>query len=364
MKLGIFMMPLHPPGRVHAETYEEDLELISHADKLGYSEAWIGEHFLLPWENMPSPELFIARALGETERIKFGTGVVLLHFHDPVHVAHRIAMLDHLARGRLYFGIGAGGSASDAEMFGIDTNVGTLRDRMREAVELIVKIWEDGPFNYQGRFFSLTQPEDRTHMEVGFHMRPYQRPHPPIAVAGASARSETLELAGEMGWLPLSGGLVHSSGLSDTWRSVEKGASRSGKNPSRSDWRISREVHVAESSNEAVEDVLNGPFARDFTQYWTKLIGQGPRGLGTFKLSPEMPDEAVTPQHMLDNFWIVGDPDECAHKIRKLYQDSGGFGTLMIQTTDWGKDTGKAHRSLELMAKEVLPALEDLNPNQ
>ena len=75
-----------------------------------------------------------------------------------------------------------------------------------------------------------------------------------------------------------------------------------------------------------------------------------------------MPDEAVTPEYMLQNFWIVGDPDECANKIRELYRDSGGFGTLLLQTTDWGKDTNKGHRSLELMAKEVLPALGDLTP--
>ena len=205
MKLGIFMMPLHPPGRVHAETYDEDLELIKLADRLGYSEAWIGEHFLLPWENMPSPDLFIARALGETEQIVFGTGVVLLHFHNPVFVAHRIAMLDHLAKGRLYFGVGAGGSASDTELFEIDTDAGSLRDRMREGVEVIVRLWEEGPFEYEGTFFNLGKPEDRSHLEMGFHMTPYQKPHPPIAVAGASARSETLELGGEKEWWPLSG---------------------------------------------------------------------------------------------------------------------------------------------------------------
>ena len=74
-----------------------------------------------------------------------------------------------------------------------------------------------------------------------------------------------------------------------------------------------------------------------------------------------MPDEAVTPEYMLENFWIVGDPEECTAKIRKVYEDSGGFGTLLVQTNDWGRDTSKAHRSLELLAKEVVPALADLD---
>ena len=80
-------MPLHYPERLHADTFQEDIELMEYADGLGYSEAWIGEHFLLPFENMPSPELFIARALGVTKQMSFGTGVSLLGFHNPAHIS-------------------------------------------------------------------------------------------------------------------------------------------------------------------------------------------------------------------------------------------------------------------------------------
>ncbi len=129
MELGLFLMPLHYPHRPHAETYQEDLELMAHADALGYTEAWIGEHFNLPWENMPSPEIFIARALGVTDQMKFGTGVSLLHYHHPAHVALRIAMLDHMSRGRIFLGIGSGGGDVDNKMFGLDPDAGSTRDR-------------------------------------------------------------------------------------------------------------------------------------------------------------------------------------------------------------------------------------------
>ena len=362
MKLGLFMMPLHPPGRLHAETYDEDLETVVLADRLGYSEAWIGEHFLLPWENMPAPELFIARAIGETENIVLGTGVVLLALHNPVLEAHRLAMLDHLAKGRFYFGIGAGGGPIDFETFVIDGDLGGPRERMTECVELIVRLWEEGPFEHQGRFYNVGIPEDRTEMELGFHMKPYQKPHPPIAVAGASVRSETLELAGEKGWWPLSGGLVHASAIKNNWESVLTGAAKTGKEPSRRDWRIARDIFIADSSQEARDMALNGTLARDFVEYWKRLIGNGPRGLDTFKYDPSIPDEALTPEYMLEHYWIVGDPEECTQKIRDLYRDSGGFGTLLIQTTDWGRDNDKWHRCLELLATEVLPGLQDLSP--
>ena len=81
-----------------------------------------------------------------------------------------------------------------------------------------------------------------------------------------------------------------------------------------------------------------------------------------FKYDPGIPDEAVTPEYMLDNYWIVGDPDHCIREIRELYRRAGGFGTLLVQTDDWGKDTSKLHRSLELLATEVMPAVKDLEP--
>lgn len=362
MKFGLFMMPLHPPGRPIAETYDEDLELVRLADQLGFSEIWIGEHMMLPWENMPTPELFIARALGETEQLVFGTGVILLHLHDPVQLAHRIAMLDHLAKGRFMLGIGSGGMPNDAEILRIDGEPEAMRARMIEGIDLVLRLWEEGPFDFDGEFYSIRKPQDRPEMEIAFHMRPYQQPHPPIAVAGASVRSSTLELAGERGWLPLSASLVHATQLASNWESVEAGAKRTGRTPSKANWRLARQVYVAETTEQARKEALNGALGRDFSQYWTRLIGNGPRGLATFKYDPDIPDEDVTSEYMLDNYWIVGDPDHCVREIRDLYARTGGFGTLLVQTDDWGNKNRQFHRSMELLATEVMPALKDLEP--
>ena len=362
MKFGLFMMPLHPPGRPPAETYDEDLELVRRADRLGFSEIWVGEHMLLPWENMPTPELFIARALGETKRIVFGTGVMLLHFHDPVQVAHRIAMLDHLAKGRFMFGIGSGGTPSDAEMLRIDSDPAAQRARMMEGIELVLSIWESGPQDFDGRFYSTRKPQDRTEMEVTFHMRPYQQPHPPIAVAGGSVRSSTLAMAGERGWIPMSASLVHASQLPANWESILEGAERGGRTPSRTEWRIARQIYVAETTEQARMEALEGALAHDFTDYWMRLIGNSPGGVDTFKYDADIPDEDVTPEYMLDNYWIVGDPDYCIEKIKEMYDQAGGFGTLLIQTDDWGNGNEQFYRSMELLANEVLPAVQDLEP--
>lgn len=139
MLLGLFMMPLHPPYRPIADCYDRDIDQLVTGDKLGFVEAWLGEHFTEKWENPPAPDLLIAKALALTKNIRFGTGVTLLGMHEPAYLAHRLAMLDHLARGRFQWGIGLGGSPSDMMLMGLDPS--TARGRATEALEVILALW-------------------------------------------------------------------------------------------------------------------------------------------------------------------------------------------------------------------------------
>ena len=127
------------------------------ADRLGYHEVWIGEHLTERWENAPAPELLIAQALLKTEKIILATGVTLLALHNPVEVAHRIAMLDHLARGRFYWGIGGGAIPTDLALFGLDpSRPAEVRARSAEALDVILKLWaSEGQFSYHGKFFNV-----------------------------------------------------------------------------------------------------------------------------------------------------------------------------------------------------------------
>lgn len=360
MKLGLFLMPLHRPDSFHADTYDEDLKLMEVADGLGYDEAWIGEHFTLPWENMPSPELFIARALGVAPNMKFGTGVSLLHFHHPAHVALRIAQLDHMARGRLYFGIGSGAGPADMDMFRIDADQGPIHDRMMEAIDVIQKFWAGEPFQHKGTYYDTGIPEPSGDGLFNYHMTPFQTPHPPIAVAGSSPGSGTLSVVGEKGWIPLSSCFLHEKHLPSHREVVMNGASKADMPAPRAEWRISREIYVAEDGDQARKEAVEGPMGQFFTDYWIPLLGNG-NALEGLKIDPDMATEDITPEYMLENVWIVGDPDECAARLRKLHEDVGGFGTLLALCHDWGDLTPKWHRSLELLSKQVMPALSDLD---
>src|SRR4029453_10578793 len=160
MKYGLFMMPSHPPERNIYDAHQWDLDYLALCESLGYDEAWIGEHFTSPWEPIPAPDIMIAQALMRTKRIKLGTGAHLLPFHHPAELAHRVAYLDHLAQGRFLFGVGSSGLPSDWGLFNIDGNAGQHRDMTREALDIILKLWEsEKPFRYEGKFWTVNYPD-------------------------------------------------------------------------------------------------------------------------------------------------------------------------------------------------------------
>ena len=135
MKFGLFLPPMHPLGEDPTLALDRDIELVQWLDSLGYDEAWIGEHHSVGWETIGSPELFMAVAAERTRHIKLGTGVISLPYHHPLMVADRMALLDHLTKGRVMLGVGPGSLASDAYMLGLDPIV--LRERMDEALGII-----------------------------------------------------------------------------------------------------------------------------------------------------------------------------------------------------------------------------------
>jgi alkanesulfonate monooxygenase SsuD/methylene tetrahydromethanopterin reductase-like flavin-dependent oxidoreductase (luciferase family) len=359
MQFGLFMMPLHPPERSFAESYDRDLAQIVLADRLGYHEVWIGEHLTERWENAPAPELLIAQALLKTEKIILATGVTLLALHNPVEVAHRIAMLDHLARGRFYWGIGGGAIPTDLALFGLDSSRPVeVRARSAEALDVILKLWaSEGQFSYHGKFFQVTAPDMDPVKERGFYMKPYQKPHPPIGVAATSLGSGSIRLAGERGWIPMSSSLLAPIHLKDHWHLVEAGAASAGRVADRQQWRIGRDIFVAETSalaREHARQVLGRNYVRH--QYPNRY---GSSQMAATKIDPSMPDEAVDVDYMMEHMWIVGDPQECADRIRQLYETVGGFGMLLAITQD-SDNAEWDHRSLQLLMEEVGPRVADL----
>ena len=334
MRFGAFLAPFHDPRENPTLALERDLDVIVAMDRLGFDEAWVGEHHSTGWEYIASPEIFLAVAAERTRHIRLGTGAVSLTYHHPLMVADRIVLLDHLTRGRINFGVGPGGHLSDAAMLGIPS--AEIRDRMEQNLEAILHL--------------LTSTEPLTASGPGWEMhdavlqlRPYQRPHPPLAIPSLESPFG-MALAGRVGAAPLSL-FFGVSDLPAQWAITEDAAARAGRTASRDDWRIVVPVHLAETREQAVEETRSGAGEWMF-EYVQALTGRPAPVPG--------PKDMAVDQMIEAGSWVVGTPDDLIEFIRGLEDRTGGFGTFLAWGHEWAGPEATL-RSLDLFARFVMP---------
>ncbi|WP_370185014.1 LLM class flavin-dependent oxidoreductase [Rhodococcus wratislaviensis] len=368
MKLGLFFAPAHPPERTqelggYKRMFDWDISVIKHADTLGYEEIWYGEHFTHLWEPVPSPDLILQTAARETTNIKLGAGTFLPPLHHPAELASRISYQDQLFEGRYMVGFGAGSVPTDLKMFNIDMAAGEHRDMNREAVEIIVKYWtEEGPWRYEGKYWTCEKIAPDAFGPVpgtlGHHLRPFQDPHPPIAISGLSPNSPSLELAGEMGYLPISLNM-NNRFMAGHWETVERGARKSGRTANRDDWRIAREVFVADTDEEAIDHVRSGFYGRFYRDQLLPVFKNLGGIADNWKHDDSVTYDELTLDYLIEHMFVVGSVETVTQKILDMQRDSGGFGTLLVEAMDYEDDKDAWFRSLELLAKEVAPRVKD-----
>jgi alkanesulfonate monooxygenase SsuD/methylene tetrahydromethanopterin reductase-like flavin-dependent oxidoreductase (luciferase family) len=188
LRFGTFLAPFHAPGQNPTLAMQRDLRLIEHLDALGYDEAWIGEHHSAGSEIIASPEIFIAAAAERTRNIKLGTGVTSIAYHNPLWVADRMVMLDHLTRGRTMLGVGPGSLPTDSAMIGL--NPTDTRELLDVNLDIIVRLLRG----------EVVTQETRTHrlVDAQLQLRPYTDPCFDIAVAAVASPTGP-RLAGKYG---------------------------------------------------------------------------------------------------------------------------------------------------------------------
>ncbi|HEX4868445.1 MAG TPA: LLM class flavin-dependent oxidoreductase [Acidimicrobiales bacterium] len=342
LRFGIFLAPFHPVGQNPTLAIERDLDLLEHLDSLGFDEAWIGEHHSAGYEIIASPEVFIAAASQRTKHLMLGTGVSSLPYHQPLMLADRMVLLDHLTRGRVMFGVGPGALPSDAFMMGID--VARQRDMMEEAFEAIIELLEGKePVNRSTDWFTLR--------EARLQLRPYSDPCFEIAVAAQVSPSGP-RLAGRFGRSLLSIGATSAGGfdiLGSHWQVMEERAAEFGTTVSRRGWRLVGPMHIADTKEQAYEDVGFGlPQWLDYFQRVAALP------LGVDSTDPKEMADAMN----ASGFAVIGTPDDAIAQIERLAAQSGGFGTFLTMAQEWA-DRPAMWRSYELMARYVFPHFQD-----
>ena len=337
MRFGLFMAPFHPTGQNPTLALERDLELIEHLDRLGFHEVWIGEHHSGGYEIISSPEVFIAAAAARTKYIRLGSGVNSLPYHQPLMLADRFVLLDHLTRGRAMLGCGPGQLTSDAHMLGIPAD--TQRPRMDEALDAIMALLRGETVTKQTDWFTLA------------------------GRAPAAEAVQRTEHRGRGRGLDLThrrqgGRQVRHRAALDRGDDEDRASTRSARTGRRGTRSPRSTVTPPNGRSGASSARCTSPRRRSrraptsstascpFSKYFTHVLPAGPtRG--------DTPEEIIANVDE-DGFAVIGTPDDAIAKIESLVDESGGFGTFLLFGHDWASPAATKH-SFELFAQYVMP---------
>jgi limonene 1,2-monooxygenase len=342
LRAGVFLAPFHPVDEDPTLAIERDLQLCEHLDAVGFDEAWIGEHHSAGYEIIASPELFIAAAAQRTRRIRLGTGVISLPYHNPLMVADRILQLDHMTRGRAMFGVGPGLLPTDAEMLGID--IAKQRERMAEALGVILRLIDGETVTEQSEWYTLRNARCQ--------LRPYTHPRPEFAVASTITPSGA-KLAGkhDLGLLCVAATQTQAYDALDTnWRIATDVAQQHGRTMDRQRLRLVGPMHLAETREQAMKDVQFG--LRKWIDYFARVNPTA----GGDDLAARDPAQAMIDSRRA----VIGTPDDAIQQLQRLTRKTGGFGTFLLLAHNWA-DFERTKKSYELFARHVLPAFNGAN---
>jgi alkanesulfonate monooxygenase SsuD/methylene tetrahydromethanopterin reductase-like flavin-dependent oxidoreductase (luciferase family) len=357
MRLGYFTMPIHPLRRNYVETLREDREAILLCDRLGYAEAYVGEHLTDSAETITDCCVFLASLVHDTEQITLGTGTVNLTNSHPAALASKTAMLDNMLEGRFIVGVSPGGLPSDWEMFGNLSGV-DRRAKSEECMDHVIALWTgEAPYDREGEHWTLsTRKTLLREIGQGVMIRPYQRPHPRVVVTAAEPSSKSVTHAGERGFEVISANFLLPQWVKTHWPTYVEARASSGASADPRTWRVAKTVFVGDDEETAREYAFgpDSPYRFYYDQLGSKLIRAGRANL--FKTHEEMPDEDVTTDYLLDKLVIAGSVEQVVDRLLAFRDEVGEFGTLLYCGTDWVSPE-LAKRSLELMATDVMPAL-------
>jgi limonene 1,2-monooxygenase len=346
LRFGVFHAPYHlPMGQNPNLALHRDVAFVKHLDQLGFDEAWIGEHHSCGCEIIPDPITFIANVAPQTSNIRLGTGVLSLPYHNPLWVADRFILLDHLTRGRAMLGLGPGALTTDAYMIGIDPL--EQRNALEEDVDILMRLFAGETVSVKTARYELV--EARTQV----------RPYSDFDVAVAAVASPTgPRIAGKYGAGILSIGATMSAMAPDGvdtlalhWDVMEQKAAEYGQVADRSQWRLVGPMYIAETREKAREEVRHGIDA------WFDYF-QDVQAAVHFEVAGKTTDERI--DFVINSgLGVIGTPDDAIEQISKLQaQSAGGFGAYLVMTHEWANWANTLH-SYELMAERVFPAFQD-----
>ena len=342
MKFGTFHLFQKPPGRSDSDVFAAELAQIESAEALGFDGVWLAEHHF-QWYGIGTDLMQIgAWVAARTERVRIGTAIVTLPFHDPLRLAEQAATLDIMSGGRLDLGVGRGYQATEFAGFGVPMD--ESRARFDECIEILIRAWTEESFSYDGRF---TQVQD-----VSVLPKPLQAPHPPIYVASWMT-PETIRYAAERGYPIISPAGLAADQIKTNYQLYRETLELAGR-PGDADLPALVHVYVDDSDERAKE--IGADYSRRYGASLATLgspsakDGELPAGYSTYD-GFEMGAQVRETRQELKLF---GSPETVARRIEWL-RDELGVNYVLCWMNMGGLDPELVQRSMGLFAREVMP---------
>ncbi len=352
MQLDLFYelsVPAHS-GRDEQQVYADTLEELVLADRLGFGAAWLVEHHLMPeYSHSSAPDLFLAAAAQRTRHLRLGLAVVPLPYHHPVQVAERAATLDLLSGGRLELGLGRGFDPAEQRLFGVAP--AAARSMMLESIDILRRLFAGDAVSFRGEHYTLEG--------VRLLPRPVQRPHPPLWLAAVSP--ESYDQAAALGLGVLAGPFKPWVMIRRDLHRYRRACTAPTPVPANRQLAMTAGILCLEDGTAARR------LAADcFPWFYHRLLETTApvlerlvdgyryyRRLGRFRHL--LRRAATLPVLERLGLVIAGDPAHCTRALARLR--AAGVDRVLCAVGAGAVDTAVVRESLEVLAREVAPAL-------
>jgi alkanesulfonate monooxygenase SsuD/methylene tetrahydromethanopterin reductase-like flavin-dependent oxidoreductase (luciferase family) len=323
------------------DAFAQGMAQVEDAERWGLDAIWLAEIHQQANRSVLSVPMTVASAIAaRTSRIKIGTAVQVLPLCHPLRLAEESATVDQISRGRLMLGVGRSGNPRAYAAYGVPYS--ESRERFYETLDILKLAWTQPSFSYEGRFHSFN--------EARAVPRPYQQPHPPIRIAGAS--EDTFPVLGKLGY-PLfvavrSGSLAGLAPDLKAYREAYKAAGHPGKG----DVHLRLTLHVAETDalarEQAEPSIMLG---------YKKLITQL-EGSPNKRRRAELEEvRTITYADVQRDKVVIGGPEFVADRLRQLREELGIDGILAELNFGGIVPSDHMMQSLRLLCEEVRPRL-------
>ncbi|MET7550928.1 LLM class flavin-dependent oxidoreductase [Streptomyces sp. NPDC005500] len=360
MKFGWFVY-FQERGIPTADMYNEYLQEIQLADRLGYDEVWLAEHHFSHYATLPSPNTLLAAIAALTSRIRLGNMVTVLPLYNPLRLAEEIGMIDQLSNGRFNLGIGSGVAPEEFTRYHMPMS--EAKPRFNEALQVLLTSFTQDRFDFDGQFYH--------YRDVELVPKPVQQPYPPLCQAVFSGDSTRWCAERNIPIARIYETFDDAREKAALYRALAPGYTRpptpqSGSPsfidsyPGQPSVRFFRPVYVAETTEQAMAEAIP-EFYRHFVRFagadrephqeptpdrWRYLVGRALKQLGPHDFEQLDAEDIV----------IFGDPQRVREKIERLHREAGmdhfvgifAFGNLSHE---------RVSRSLELFAEHVMQPL-------